>query len=294
MIIVSDLFSTTETSLVDTRIVLPTTIPDTEYEQVIAQRYLFAPFANESTAWPVLTNIHNVWQVVSLPQYHPQAAEEFWLLTETITDTQSTNSTAGTLQMSWMSLSTNSTSVVLPEIDIKSFLAVSHNKATAMTYTAALISLGRVQLILCNEWDAVSCRIIKSIPFPSVLSNTLRITASLFIDDLGATGWLYIATNTGLHGLDLSTFIIIPYINQINVSVSSLAWSSKHHTIFAGTETKLWIHSYGAGGEGWRFEHITGLIDAPITSLVYNDVQDKLWIGQPKQTKKWKNARKRL
>jgi hypothetical protein len=280
MIIVSDLFSTTETSLVDTRIVLPTTIPDTEYEQVIAQRYLFAPFANESTAWPVLTNIHNVWQVVSLPQYHPQAAEEFWLLTETITDTQSTNSTAGTLQMSWMSLSTNSTSVVLPEIDIKSFLAVSHNKATAMTYTAALISLGRVQLILCNQSDAISCRIIKSIPFPSVLSNILKITASLFIDDLGATGWLYIATNTGLHGLDLSTFIIIPYINQINVSVSSLAWSSKHHTIFAGTETKLWIHSYGAGGEGWRFEHIAGLIDAPITSLVYNDVQDKLWIGQ--------------
>jgi hypothetical protein len=59
-----------------------------------------------------------------------------------------------------------------------------------------------------------------------------------------------------------------------------LAWSSKRQTIFVGTKTKLWIHSYGAGNEGWRFEHITGLIDAPITSLVYNHVQDKLWIGQ--------------
>jgi hypothetical protein len=76
MIIVSELFSAKQTSLADT-----------EYEQVIAKRYLFAPFANESTAWPVLTNIHNVWQVVSLPQYYPQAAEGFWLLTQTITDT---------------------------------------------------------------------------------------------------------------------------------------------------------------------------------------------------------------
>jgi ligand-binding sensor domain-containing protein len=74
--------------------------------------------------------------------------------------------------------------------------------------------------------------------------------------------------------------MINPFLNQINVSVFSLAWSSKRQTIFAGTESKLWIQSYDAGNEGWRFEHITGLIDAPITSLVYNDVQDKLWIGQ--------------
>jgi ligand-binding sensor domain-containing protein len=183
--------------------------------------------------------------------------------------------------MSWMSLADdNNTAVVLPDIDIKSYLVVSHNKTTAMTYTAALISSERVQLILCNQSNATSCGVIKSISFPSVLSNISKITAGLFVNNLGAAGWLYIATNTGLHGLDLSTFITLPYINQINVSVSSLAWNSKHQTIFIGTETKPWIYSYGATDEEWRFEHIIGLIDAPITSLVYNDVQDKLWIGQ--------------
>jgi hypothetical protein len=260
--------------------VLPISIPDTEYEQVIAERYLFAPFANESTAWPVLTDVHSVWQVVSLPQYHSQASEGIWLLIQTIAHKQDINATGETLQMSWMSLSANSTSMVLPEIAVKSFLVISHNETTAMAYTAALISLDRVQLILCDRSNATSCRVIKIISFPSVLANTSKITAGLFVNDLGAAGWLYIATNTGIHGLDLSTFMIVPYLNEINVSVSSLAWSSKRQTIFVGTETKLWIHSYGTGADGWRFEHISGLIDAAITSLVYNDMQDKLWIGQ--------------
>jgi hypothetical protein len=271
MIIVGETFSSKYSSSVDTRIVLPTPIPDTEYEQVIAERYLFAPFVNESTAWPVLTNIYNVCQVVSLPQYHLKAADGVWLLAQSMVET---------LQMSWMSLSTKKTSVVLPEVDMKSFLVVSHNENTAMSYTTALISLDRVQLILCDRSDATSCKVVKNIAFPSVLANISKIAAGLFVHDLGAKGWLYIGTDTGLHGLDFSTFQIVPYLNAINVSVSSLAWSSKHQAVFSGTETKLWIHSYGIGNEGWRFEHITGLIDAPITSLVYNDAQDKLWIGQ--------------
>ncbi|CAF4234610.1 unnamed protein product, partial [Adineta steineri] len=76
--VVSSLFLSKYKSLAaDTRLGLPPSNPDIEYEQVIAKRYLFAPFANESTAWPVLTNIHNVYQVVSLPQYYAQAAEGF-------------------------------------------------------------------------------------------------------------------------------------------------------------------------------------------------------------------------
>ncbi|CAF0955472.1 unnamed protein product [Adineta steineri] len=273
--VVSSLFLSKHKSLAaDTRLGLPTSIPDIEYEQVIAKRYLFAPFANESTAWPVLTNIHNVYQVVSLPQYYAQAAEGFWLLS------QSTNSTIETPQMSWMSVSDNNTSVVLSKIGIKSFLVVSHNKTTAMIYTAAVISLERIQLILCNQSDATSCRIIKSIAFPSVLVNISDITAGLFIDDLGTAGWLYIATGIGLHGLDLSTFIIYPYINEINETVSSLAWTSQYKTVFIGTETKLWIHAYDSDDEEWRLELILGLIDAPITSLVYSTGQDKLYIGQ--------------
>jgi hypothetical protein len=52
-----------------------TTIPDIEYEQVIAERYLFVPFANESSGWPVLNNTYSVWQTSALPQYHSQASE---------------------------------------------------------------------------------------------------------------------------------------------------------------------------------------------------------------------------
>ncbi|CAF1093578.1 unnamed protein product [Rotaria sp. Silwood1] len=262
---------------------MPTPIPDNKFEQVIAERYLFAPFANESTAWPVLNNIQNAWHTAPLPRYHSQAAEGVWLLTQSIDKVQETDSGTSTLQMHWMSLSANGTLIVLSDIDVKSnasLLVASHNEDTALEYTAALISPDSVQLILCNRSDASSCKVIQIIVFPSALLNTTKITGGLFVEDLGVRGWLYIAADSGLHGLDLLTFMVNPFLNGINVSVSSLAWSSKRQTIFVGTETKLWIQSYGIGNEGWRFEHITGLIDAPITSLVYNNVQDKLWIGQ--------------
>ena len=255
----------------DTRVILPTTIPDNDYEQVIAQRYLYAPFGGESTAWPVLTDIRTVWQVASLPRYHIQADHAFWLLTETMNSKR---------HMSWMSLSDNSTSIVLSDIDVGSFLVVSHNKNTAMNYTAALVSLERVQFISCDQSNGTLCRLTKSIPFPSTPRKIMKITAGLFVEDLGTAGWLYIATDIGLHGLDLSTFSITPFINEINASVSSLAWSEKHQTIFIGTAMKLWIYSYRPSEKEWRFEYITGLIDTPITSLAYSSGQDKLWIGQ--------------
>jgi hypothetical protein len=284
LMMLNDPFSASHKTLVNAVTVLPTPIPDTEYEQVIAERYLFAPFANESTAWTVLTDISYVWQAVSLPQYHSQAAEGVWLMMQINTEIQKTHHSAtGTLHMSWMSLSANGTLVVLSEIDVKSnvsFLVVSHNANSALDYTAALISPDHVQLILCDRSNANSCRVTRSIAFPSVLANTTRITTGLFVEDLGVAGWLYIGADSGLHRLDLSTFMIDPFLNEINVSVSSLAWSSKRQTVFAGTKTKLWIYQYGTVNDGWRFEHITGLIDSPVTSLVYNEVQDKLWIGQ--------------
>ncbi|CAF3718897.1 unnamed protein product [Rotaria sordida] len=260
-----------------------TTIPDTEFEQVIADRYLFASCANESTAWTVLSNINYVWQAISLPQYHSQASEGVWLLSQIINDEQNQDSFVGIFQMSWMPLFANGTLVVLSEIHVSnnnSFLVSSHNEMTASSYSAALITPDNIQLILCERSNATSCRIVQRIPFPSILLNTKKINNGLFIDDLGHVGWLYIAADSGLHGLDLSTMMIYPYLNAINVSVSSLAWSSKWQTIFAGTEAKLWIQQYSTKNKGWRFEHINAFIDAPITSLVYNDVQDKLWIGQ--------------
>lgn len=251
------------------------TIPDSKYEQVIAERYLFAPFANESTGWPVLSNISSVWQVSALPQYHNQASEGVWLLAQDLNITS--------FHMHWMSLSENGSSVMLSEIKLHSnasYLAVSYDENMSHTYTAALISPDRVQIILCDLANATLCRVVGTIMFPPVLINTTKINAGLFARDFGDSRWLYIASDTGLHGFDLSTYTIIPFINEINVSVSSLAWSSRRKTVFIGTEMKLWIHTYDNISEIWRFEHVNGLIDAPITSLVYNDLQDKLWIGQ--------------
>ncbi|CAF3118058.1 unnamed protein product [Rotaria sp. Silwood2] len=258
-------------------------IPDTEYEQVIAERYLFGSNANESTIWPVLNNINYVWQAASLPQYHSQASEGVWLLSQTLNNKADRDLSSEMFQMSWMSLSANGTLIHLSEISIdnnNSFLVSSHDEMTASSYSAALITPTDVQFILCDQNDATSCRIIKTVTFPSVLSNTTKINYGLFIDNLGHAGWLYIAADTGLHGLDLLTMTVYPYVNSINVSVSSLAWSLKHQTIFAGTQAKLWLQQYGTGNEGWRFEHVNAFIDTPITSLAYNNGQDKLWIGQ--------------
>lgn len=259
------------------------TLPDTDYEQVIAERYLFALFANDSTIWPILNNIKYVWQATSLPEYHSQASKGVWLLSEVINKNKAMTSSSGQYQMSLMLLPSNATLVVLSEITVNnnnSFLVSSHNSMTSSSYSAALITPNSVQLILCDISDATSCRIVQTIYFPSVLDNVTKINDGLFVEDLGLAGWLYIASDTGLHGLNLANMTISPYLHGINMSVSSLAWSLKRQTIFAGTETKLWIQQYGNGNENWRFEHINAFIDVAITSLVYNDAQDKLWIAQ--------------
>ncbi|CAF1545127.1 unnamed protein product, partial [Adineta ricciae] len=256
-----------------------TPISDKKYEQVIAERYLFTPFADECTAWTVLNNVSNAWQVVALPEYHFRAAEGVWLLIQASTQPPARN----TLQMAWMSLFANGTLLALSDIDVNSkasLLVVSQSISRRMLYTAALISPDDIQLILCDQFIATSCKVTRSISFPAVLTRATAIRAGVFIEDFGVAGWLYIATDSGLHGLDLSTFTVMSFINGINVSVSSLAWSSKRQAVFVGTEKKLWICSYGSKNEGWRFEYVTSIIDAPITSLVYNNVQDKLWIGQ--------------
>ncbi|CAF4149800.1 unnamed protein product [Rotaria magnacalcarata] len=252
-----------------------TVIHDSEYEQVIAERYLFAPFANDSTGWSVLNSINYVWQAIALPQYHSQASAGVWLLAQ--------NLDYATFNMYWMPLASNGTLIVLSEIEVSnntSYLAVSNDENYAQVRTAALISVNQVQIILCDLSNATICRVVRTVVFSTIMMNITKINAGLFVTDLGIDGWLYIASDTGLHGLDLFTYTIFPFLNQINSSVSSLAWSSRRKTVFAGTLTKLWIQSYDNISDQWRFEHVNGLIDASITSLVYSDIQDKLWIGQ--------------
>jgi hypothetical protein len=253
-------------------------ILDNEYEQVIADRYLFSPFSNESSSWTILDKMSSAWQVVSLPEYHSQSSEGVWLLGEREEEENSS------FQIYWLSLYSNGSLINLSGINVtsrSSVLVSSYNNKTIESYTAALISPTEVQLILCNLSDATSCLVVRTIPFPSsLIKNLSKISCGLFIPDLGLNGWLYIGSDSGLYGLDLSTFTIVPFIGQINLPVSSLALSSKHETIFIGTETKLWIEMYSNGTNKWRFEHVNGLIDTKISSLVYNNIDDKLWIGQ--------------
>ncbi|CAF4322077.1 unnamed protein product, partial [Adineta steineri] len=141
LLIFKDLFLTRHTFFVNTQTASLIPISDSEFEQVIAERYLFAPFANECSAWTVLSNVSYVWQAASLPRYHSQAAVGVWLLFQSITETFNTR--ARTLHMSWMSLSANGAMIILSEIDVKSnssLLVTSHNEETALKYTAALIS----------------------------------------------------------------------------------------------------------------------------------------------------------
>ncbi|CAF4740292.1 unnamed protein product, partial [Rotaria socialis] len=161
-------------------------LPDIEYEQVIAERYLFASFANESTIWPILTNIKYAWQAISLPGYHSQASKGVWLLSEVINEDKAMTSSFGQYQMSWMLLSANATLVVLSEINVNnnnSFLVSSHNPITSSSYSAALITPNSVQLILCDISNATSCRVVQTIYFPSVLDNITKINDGLFVED---------------------------------------------------------------------------------------------------------------
>jgi hypothetical protein len=250
-------------------------IPDKEYEQVIADRYLFSPYSNESSWWPVLNNIRSAWQVVSLPEYHFQSSEGVWLLIESENEF---------FQMCYMSLFDNETFRVLSNINVTSngsFLVSSNDQNRMEDYTAALISPNEIQLMICNRIDASLCVIKRRIPFPSsVISRTKKISSGLFVSDMNSMRYLYIGSDSGLHSLNLETYEINSYINEINSPVSSISWSWKHQTMFIGTETKLWIETSNNQTKYWRFEHVNGLIDAPISSLVYDNIEDKLWIGQ--------------
>ena len=255
-------------------------IDDISYEQVIADRYLFSPYANESTGWSTLTNIRSIWQVQSLPDYHQQSSDGLWLLAEV----EEAARNGCLYRMCWMSASTNGSLQVVANLslsDNRSYLAAANNCQWMKNYTAAMISPRDIQLILCNQSDAAQCSVVYRIDFPSSIQKmTTRIAAGLFVFDKGLAGWLYVASDSGLHALDLNTLTVVPYVNEIRVSVSSLAWSSKYQTVFIGTAPKLWIEHYRSTPSQWRFEHVVGLIDAPITSLVYYNAQDQLWIGQ--------------
>ena len=249
-------------------------IADVEYEQVIADRYLFSSYQNESTWWNVLQNISSSWQIVSLPEYHSQSSNGFWLLTEN----------NKSLSMCYMSINGNETLICYSEINVSSkgsYLISSNNRMKVKDFNVGLISEKEIQLIECDIQKIELCQIKKIIPFPSSISEkTKQISSSLFVWLNESYGYLYIGSDSGLHLLNLQTFEILPYFNGINVPISSLEYSLKYESVFIGTEMKLWIGKYLNESIDWRYEHVNGLIDTPITSLVYDHQKDQLWIGQ--------------
>ena len=213
-------------------------IDDTPYEQVLANRYLFASYANESTGWLTLTEIRSIMQVQSLPEYHQQSSDGLWMLAE-LENGAGNGSLYG---IYWMSVSTNGSLQIMTNLslsDNRSYLAAANNRQWMKNYTAAVISPHDIRLILCNQSDAAQCSVVYRIDFPSsVRKMTTRIAAGYFVVDKGPSGWLYIASDSGLHALDLNTMTFVPCVNEIRVSVSSLAWSSTYQTVFIGTATK--------------------------------------------------------
>ena len=250
--------------------------PDDPYEQPVVSRYLFSPYTNDSSVWPLLDGIKKIWQVQSLPEYHSQSSDTFWFLAELANSS---------LRMCSMSFHPNSSVQIFRTISVESntssLVAFTHRPEKRFNSSVALISPSSIQLLRCDWLDATHCSLVHQLDLPSDLtSKTHRIFSSLFIEEKDEDGWLYIGTDSGLHGVDLHRMLIVPFLNGLNVSISSLALSKKYQRIFVGTETKLWIESFDSNVSQWRFEHITALIDSPISSLVYNDFSDQLWIGQ--------------
>ncbi len=157
-------------------------VADVEYEQVIADRYLFSPYSNESSWWNVLDNVEYVWQVVSLPEYHNQSSQGFWLLLKR----------NELFEMCYMSINGNGSLINLSEIRLnnnESYLVSSNDKNRIEDYNGALISSNDIQLIICNQFDVKSCRIKNKIPFPSsIIEKTKKISSGLFINDLDSMG----------------------------------------------------------------------------------------------------------
>ena len=82
-----------------------------------------------------------------------------------------------------------------------------------------------MKVIIWSEHNQLFRLSVHTLP---MLANTSKVMDGLFVNDLGPAGWLHTATDTGLHGLNLSTFVVFPYLNGINMSVTSLvAWSPK-------------------------------------------------------------------
>ena len=246
---------------------------DDEYDEVFVERYLFSTHCNESSYWRKLDNIRSSWQVQSLPEYHSQSSKGFWFLNQKENQSNS-------YQMSFMSIEQNSTISHLININISSngtyLFSSSINEQSQVNWTCVLLSPMSIRFVLCDVFNASLCSIQKEISFPQEISSQMsRITSALLVNE-----HLFFGSDSGFHSLNIETDEFNFYINSINEYVSSLTYSSTYKTLFIGTNTKLWIQTFENSQIIVRFEHINGLIDAPITSLVYDSIDNRLWIGQ--------------
>lgn len=246
---------------------------DQSFNQIFVDRYLFSSYKNESNFWPRFDSIRSIWQMQSLNENFVQSSDRIWFLAEH----NQTNSSFGFYSMS---LFEKKTFTWIEQIQVKSRGSYLLQLNDKYFDHLVLISSEDIQIIRCDPVQSIQCQLIDQISFPDDLSKrTKEIFSSIFINDKGWDGWIYFGSDSGLHGYDLIQRTIYPNVNQLNMSISSITWSKKYHRIFFGSETKLWIESYQGNQSEWRFEHINGLIDYSITSLIYHDDLDQLWIG---------------
>lgn len=252
----------------------PVAAIDAPYEQVIADRYLFAGNDAECTSWPVLS-IVDAQVVQSLPSYHAQSASGAWVVGRTSADSSPA--------LLYFDIDNGTLTIVIDDMDCTAIITPTNDAfeeeytAVALCDSAAGSSEPVLVLLACDPDDASVCKIASS---PVALSGG-NLTSGVIVQSIGSEGLvstLYLGASDGLHTVDLGTLLVTSNIFNITEPVTAITYSDSHETVFVGTATDLFI--YSVSSDAWRHEWVNALIDSAITSLTYDSTGDRLWIGQ--------------
>ena len=248
--------------------------PDTPFEQIISDRYLFAGQGSECTSWQELYLL-NAWSVVAAPLgggMFPQGQEGAWMCAEVAAAQYAIVSfnvqTAEIVQLDNIAVQT-------PQDLLYSFPPSSSNVSSNIQ--AVVISAKSLQLI--SLYGESMAHVDIEAPYAAMPRS------AVFVPSLGQNGVVYLGTDSGLHVIDIATQAITYQLNNITESISALAfgYTDTNQVVFIGSATHLRIHTLAnpeaSIAERWRAEEVTALIDSAITSLVYDQAQNRLWIG---------------
>jgi hypothetical protein len=242
-------------------------LPDVPYEQSMSDRYLFSGEEVICSAWPVLPLL-SVRTVQALPAWHSMAAEGAWMVANTTDNPQQQT-------LVWFSSKDGSVTEISAPFPCSSIVLTGFNESSIFPLTAVALCDGGIVKLMYVTGDA---RVVNFASLPLGMDSPM--SGGVYLPLMGNAGTLFFAAENGLNSLALNADNPAN-VGNITEPLNAIAYSRVHQTMFAGSANHLYIGDLSAGLPGrWRLEWVTSLIDSPVTSLGYDEVNDQLWIGQ--------------